>query len=57
MGNIKGWTIFYGKKLLGFIYKIPDGTYKYEYKTYSTYGPSCFSDSKKECIEKLIEYG
>jgi hypothetical protein len=55
MANVKGWTIFYGKKLLGFICKISGGTYKYQCQTYSPYGPSFYSDSKKECIEKLIE--
>lgn len=53
----KGWTIFYGKKLLGFIYKLQDGDFKYFCQTHSDYGPSFYCKVKKEGIKRMIDSG
>lgn len=55
--NNKGWTIFYGKKLVGFIHKMHDGDFKYFCETHSEYGPSFYCNLKKEGIEQMISSG
>ena len=53
--SCKGWTIFYGKKLVGFVLKMQDGDFKYLCESYSEYGPSFYTNSKKEGIQEMID--
>lgn len=55
IGSCNGWTIFYGKKLVGFILKMQDGDFKYLCKTHSEYGPSFYTNSKKHGIQEMID--
>lgn len=57
IGSCKGWTIFYGKKLVGFIYKMQDGDFKYLCETHSEYGPSFYTNSKIDGIAAMINSG
>jgi hypothetical protein len=53
----KGWVILFDKKLLGFVWKLDDGDFKYGYECYSEYGPSGYHNSIDKAILYMIESG
>lgn len=50
----KGWIILKDKKFVGYIRKMEDGDYKYQYQTHSEYGPCGYTNSVDSAIEEMV---
>jgi hypothetical protein len=53
----KGWIILKDKKLVGYVWRLSDGDFKWQYQTFSEYGPVGYTNTINSAIEKLISSG